>query len=313
MSIDSEDDDTRQTVLVADDEQLNRKVLTDILKADYRVILAKNGAQAIEKAAVHQPDLILLDIIMPDHDGYDVLYKLKARSSTQSIPVIFISALDTEAHEEKGLLLGASDYISKPFRPTLVKARVDNHMQMVRQRKLLEELANLDGLTNIANRRCFENCLAKEWGRAKRNRTPLSLAMIDVDHFKQYNDNYGHGGGDMVLRTVAKALKHALKRPSDKVARYGGEEFVILLPDTDEKGAFELMKALRQAIQALEVAHAFSPTSPVLTISIGGATLTPGEHVEPIALVNRADEALYCAKEAGRNQVIWAGLATSGA
>lgn len=298
-------DDSRQSVLIADDEQLNRKVLTDILKSDYRVILAKNGRQAIEKAVTHQPDLILLDIIMPDHDGFEVLYRLKAKAESQGIPVIFISALDSEADEEKGLLLGASDYISKPFRHTLVKARIDNHMQMVRQRKLLEELANLDGLTNISNRRCFENCLDVEWSRAKRCQSPLSLAMIDVDHFKQYNDNYGHGGGDVVLRSVAKTLKNALKRPSDIVARYGGEEFVIILPDTDQAGALELMKKLHQAIVSLAIPHAYSETSDVVTVSIGVATATPDDSVEASSLLLRADEALYQAKQLGRNKVIW--------
>ncbi len=298
-------EDIRQSVLIADDEQLNRKVLTDILKSDYRVILAKNGCQALDKAVAHQPDLILLDIIMPGHDGFEVLYRLKAKSESQDIPVIFISALDSEADEEKGLLLGASDYISKPFRHTLVKARIDNHMQMVRQRKLLEELANLDGLTNISNRRCFENGLDIEWSRAKRRQSPLSLAMIDVDHFKQYNDNYGHGGGDVVLRSVAKTLKSALKRPSDIVARYGGEEFVIILPDTDQAGAIELMKKLQQAIVSLAIPHAYSETSDVVTVSVGVATTTPDDGTKANSLLLRADEALYHAKQHGRNKVIW--------
>ncbi|WP_198343246.1 GGDEF domain-containing response regulator [Oleiphilus messinensis] len=296
---------TKQKVLIADDERSNRKVLADILQADYTVILAKNGQQVMERAIQHRPDLILLDIIMPEQNGYEIICDLKAHAVTSSIPVIFISALDSVDDEEKGLLLGASDYITKPFRHTLVKARIDNHMQMVCQRKLLEDLVNLDGLTNIANRRCFEEALLTEWQRAQRSGLPISLAMIDVDHFKQYNDNYGHGGGDSVLRIVAKTLRNNLNRPSDNVARYGGEEFVVLLPDTDQTGAAQLLNELRAKIEKLVIPHAFSPTSQYITVSAGGATLIAERESDAFSLVELADNSLYKAKNQGRNQVIW--------
>lgn len=295
----------QQKVLIVDDELLNRKLLADILRDDYRVILAKNGAQAIEKVNKHQPDLILLDIIMPGENGYQVLVTLKSNPQTQDIPVVFISALDTDRDEEKGLVLGATDYISKPFRKSLVKARIDNHMRMVSQRKLLEELANLDGLTNVDNRRCLEQNLDEEWRRAQRHQQPLSLAMLDVDHFKQFNDHYGHGGGDKVLRQVARAMRAQIKRPGDRVARYGGEEFVILLPETTQQDAERIMDKLRQAIVDLKIPHDYSEAGPYLSVSIGGATLMPNEHEEPITLLNKADVSLYRAKNLGRNRVIW--------
>jgi len=275
-----------QKILIVDDELLNRKLLADILRDDYRVILAKNGAQAIEKINKHQPDLILLDIIMPGENGYQVLVTLKSNPQTQDIPVVFISALDTDRDEEKGLVLGATDYISKPFRKSLVKARIDNHMRMVSQRKLLEELANLDGLTNVDNRRCLEQNLDEEWRRAQRNQQPLSLAMLDVDQ-------------------VARAMRAQIKRPGDKIARYGGEEFVILLPETTQQDAERIMDKLRQAIIDLKIPHDYSEAGPYLSVSIGGATLMPNEHEEPITLLNKADVSLYRAKHLGRNRVIW--------
>ncbi|WP_409523144.1 diguanylate cyclase domain-containing protein [Nitrincola sp. MINF-07-Sa-05] len=295
----------QQKILIVDDELLNRKLLADILREDYRVILAKNGEQAVDKVNRHQPDLILLDIIMPGENGYQVLVALKSNPQTQDIPVVFISALDTDRDEEKGLVLGATDYISKPFRKSLVKARIDNHMRMVSQRKLLEELANLDGLTNVDNRRCLEQNLDEEWRRSQRNQQPLSLAMLDVDHFKQFNDHYGHGGGDKVLRQVARTMRSQIKRPGDKVARYGGEEFVILLPETTQQDAEYIMENMRKAIIDLKIPHGYSETGPYLSVSIGGATILPSEREGPVTLLNKADASLYRAKHQGRNRVIW--------
>lgn len=297
--------DTRQKVLIADDEHLNRKVLSDLLGDQYMVILAKNAEQAMEKAYHHQPDLILLDVVMPDRNGFDVLRELKQMPDTQNIPVIFISALDSEDDEEKGLLLGACDYIAKPFRQSLVKARIDIHMQMASQRKLLEELANLDGLTNVANRRCFERHLQDEWKRAQRTQQPLSILLLDIDHFKLYNDNYGHGGGDHVLKKVAKTLQQRLRRPADIVARYGGEEFVVMLPDTDADGGRCLAEGLLTQVERLEIHHGFSPTCPRISISVGGVTTVPNSMDNMRALLDQADTALYEAKRQGRNRAIW--------
>ena len=264
-----------QKVLVADDDAINREVLGDLLKPEYTVLLAKNGAQTLERAARHAPDLILLDVMMPDMDGYEVLRQLRADPQTEHIAVIFISGLDRPEDEANGLKMGASDYIVKPFNPTVVMARVALHLQVVRQRRMLERLANIDGLTELANRRRFDEMYALEWQRARRSGRPLSLALLDIDAFKQYNDRYGHPAGDRALRSVARVAGAAMRRPADLAARYGGEELVLLMPETDEIQARQVVEALCGAVADLHIAHEASAVAPVLTVSVGGATLTP--------------------------------------
>ena len=193
-----------QKVLVADDDAINREVLGELLKPEYTVLLARNGAQTLERAARHLPDLILLDVMMPDMDGYAVLRSLRDDPRTAQISVIFISGLDRPEDEANGLKMGASDYIVKPFNQTVVMARVALHLQVVRQRRMLERLANIDGLTELANRRRFDEMYNLEWQRARRSSRPLSLALLDIDAFKQYNDRYGHPAGDRALRSVAR-------------------------------------------------------------------------------------------------------------
>ena len=292
-------------ILIADDERFNLNVLADLLKPGATVILAKNGIQALERANKQPPDLILLDIIMPEMDGYQVLRQLKNKKTTRDIPVIFISALAEVEDEEKGLLLGAVDYITKPFHPAIVQARVRNHLQIVRQRKLLENVALLDGLTEIPNRRSYNERFAQEWKRAVRNRSPLSLALLDVDYFKQYNDKYGHARGDDALKAIGALLSRLIKRPADFAARFGGEEFVILLPDTAEQGAEQVAESIRSEIEDLHIAHGCSPACGCLTVSIGGATLMPVAADPDQALIETADQMLYEAKKQGRNRVLW--------
>jgi len=294
-----------QKVLVADDDAINREVLGDLLKPEYTVLLARNGAQTLERAARHLPDLILLDVMMPDMDGYEVLRRLRADPHTAQIAVIFISGLDRPEDEANGLKMGASDYIVKPFNQTVVMARVALHLQVVRQQRMLERLANIDGLTELANRRRFDEIFAIEWQRARRNHAPLSLAILDIDAFKQYNDRYGHPAGDRALRSVARVAYGAMRRPTDLAARYGGEELVLLMPDTDAANGRALTEELRQAIVGLGVAHEASPAAPMLTASIGGATLAAGASEAQVELFEAADAELYRAKQAGRNRVIW--------
>jgi diguanylate cyclase (GGDEF)-like protein len=294
-----------QKVLVADDDAINREVLGDLLKPEYTVLLAKNGAQTLERAARHQPDLILLDVMMPDMDGYEVLRQLRADPHTEHIAVIFISGLDRPEDEANGLKMGASDYIVKPFNPTVVMARVALHLQVVRQRRMLERLANIDGLTELANRRRFDEKYALEYQRARRNRQPLSLALLDIDSFKQYNDRYGHPAGDRALRSVARVAGAAMRRPGDLAARYGGEELVLLMPETDAVHARQVVEALCQAVAELRIAHEASTVAPVLTVSVGGATLDAAGAELPADLFEAADAQLYRAKQAGRNRIAW--------
>lgn len=299
---------TSFTLLIVDDEKQNRTLLTELLQDDHRIILSKNGVQALERAREHQPDLILLDALMPEMDGFEVIRALKRDDRTRQIPVIFVSALDSPADEERGLELGAVDYIAKPFHPPIVRVRVRNHLQLVRQRQLLEQLALIDSLTEIPNRRRFAGIYEQEWRRCLRIAGSLSLMVIDVDHFKRYNDDYGHMAGDAALKCVATTIRQALRRPGDFVARYGGEEFVVLLPVTDAVGAQKIAEQIRSLLEEQRIPHAKSgsDTLPWLTVSIGGATLTPETFEVNNELFSLADSHLYEAKRSGRNQVIWA-------
>ena len=297
--------DDVQKVLVADDDAINRQVLSELLKPEYTVVLAKNGAQTLELAARHLPDLILLDVVMPDMDGYEVLRRLRADPQTEHISVIFISGLDRPEDEANGLNMGASDYIAKPFNATVVTARVGLHLQVVRQRRMLERLANIDGLTGLANRRRFDEVYANEWERARRAGRTLSLALLDIDCFKQYNDQYGHPAGDRVLRSVARTAASFMRRPVDLAARYGGEELVLLMPETYAEQARHVVTSLTRAIEQLTIAHCASVVGHVLTVSAGGATLGEGSKETAAELLEAVDNELYRAKHAGRNRVEW--------
>jgi diguanylate cyclase (GGDEF)-like protein len=294
-----------QKVLIVDDDAGNRQVLADLLKPDYTVLLAKNGAQTLERAARHQPDLILLDVMMPDMDGYDVLRRLRADPQTSKIAVIFISGMDRPEDEANGLNMGAADYIAKPLNPTIVMARVALHLEVVRQRRILEQMAHADGLTGLANRRRFDEVYEHEWQRARRSGKPLSVAWIDIDCFKQYNDHYGHPAGDRALRAIARATAACMRRPGDLAARYGGEELVLLMPDTGAVDACALVRSICEAIAALDIAHVQSRVANVLTVSAGGATRVEGSDETAAMMMEAADVQLYRAKNGGRNRVEW--------
>lgn len=294
------------TLLVVDDEKQNRLLLTELFEGEYKIIQAKNGLQALERARSHAPDLILLDVLMPEMDGMATIRALKREDATRNIPVIFITALDSPTDEEQGLNLGAVDYIAKPFHPSIVRVRVRNHLQIVHQRRLLEQLAALDGLTGIPNRRRFDESYALEWRRCQRAGQPLSLVVADVDHFKAYNDTLGHAAGDRVLQEVAAVLRQCARRPGDLAARYGGEEFVLLLPETGAQEAQMLAEELRAKLEARALAHPASPVGASVTLSIGGASTIPTQAEADPAFFPLADAALYQAKASGRNCVRWA-------
>ncbi|CAN7629103.1 diguanylate cyclase [Caballeronia sp. dw_19] len=294
-----------QKVLVVDDAAINRQVLGDLLKTDHTVILAKNGEQALALATQHVPDLILLDVVMPEVSGYDVLNRLKSDPRTAAIAVIFITGLDTPEDEAHGLTLGASDYITKPFNLTVVLARVRCHLQLARQRRMLETLANIDGLTELANRRHFDERYALEWARATRDRQPLSVAILDIDFFKNYNDQAGHAMGDRVLQAVASVLTDGLNRATDLVARFGGEEFALLMPGTGAESALQLAERLREATGRLAMRRLDSTEADRITVSLGGATLRLGNNESAAELLKAADDHLYRAKNEGRNRVVW--------
>jgi diguanylate cyclase (GGDEF)-like protein len=280
-------------------------VLAELLKPEYTVLLAKNGEQALERAARHAPDLILLDVMMPDLNGYEVLRRLRADPQTERISVIFISGLNRPEDEASGLKMGASDYIAKPFNATVVMARVALHLQLVRQRRMLERLANIDGLTELANRRRFDDCMRWNGSAPSATAGRCRWPLLDIDCFKQYNDLYGHPAGDRALRAVARAERPFMRRPADLAARYGGEELVLLLPETAPSMRATWPRTLRASIADLQIAHEASKAGAVVTVSIGGATLGQNGAESAAELLEAADAQLYRAKQGGRNRVEW--------
>jgi PleD family two-component response regulator len=220
----------RGTLLIVDDEPVNVELLVTLLKADFKIETATSGAEALELAQIVKPDLILLDVMMPTMDGFEVCTRLKSNVGTADIPVIFITARSDAEAEACGLELGASDYVTKPISPPIMLARVRNHIAFKKARDALAASALVDGLTGIANRRCFDEALAVECGRVNRHAGLLSLILFDLDHFKALNDTWGHLAGDECLKKVGVVARAALQRSADIVARYGGEEFVCILP-----------------------------------------------------------------------------------
>ena len=288
-----------------DDQIDNIEVLDSILADDYRVLFATNATDALRLSQEQRPDLILLDVVMPDMDGYELCTRLRQNPATRDIPVIFVTARDQDDDEAIGLRRGAVDYLTKPLNPVIVRLRVKSHLELKRYRDYLAEQSKTDGLTGIANRRRFDEYLESQWQYAIRTGTPLSLIMIDVDHFKAYNDLYGHVAGDDCLKTIAQALADALPRRTDLVARYGGEEFACLLPAADHSGALLAAKRLHEQVAARQLQHAHSSTGPFVTISVGVASLYPGRHENDAGiLVELADRRLYHAKQTGRNRVV---------
>lgn len=295
---------TKPTILIVDDTPANIQVLANALHDNYRIKVAASGKAVFEVIAKQgAPDLILLDVMMGGMDGYSVCRILKDNPETQHIPVIFVTARADNADEEHGLRLGAVDYIAKPFHLPIVLARVRNHINLKLKTDLLEAHALLDGLTNIPNRRRFDQVLETEWKRAQRASMPVAAIMFDIDHFKHYNDNRGHRDGDDCLATVAGVLAASVERPADLVARYGGEEFVALLPETDLDGAFAIAERCRANVEARRLPHGHSATSEWVTVSCGVACCRPAACDAPAVLVEQADLQLYRAKASGRNRV----------
>ena len=295
---------SRPKIVVIDDMPVNIRILHAVLARDFDVRCATSGPEGLEVVAKEQPDLVLLDVMMPEMDGYEVCRRLKADAVTAKIPVIFVTALDEVEEEARGLELGAVDYLTKPVTPAIVLARVRTHVELKRLRDRLELMSTTDGLTGIANRRGLDVCLGREWLRAARAKSPLSLIMADIDFFKAFNDHYGHLAGDTCLRKVAQAMAGTATRSADLVARYGGEEFVVVLPDTDAAGARVLAEELRRRVAALGIVHAASAAAGCVTISIGVASLVPDGRDDPSYLILKADEALYQAKDQGRDRVV---------
>ena len=292
----------KPTILVVDDMTTTLLLLHDLLKDTYEVKIAKSGTKALEiLESPNDIDLILLDVEMPDINGYEVCKRIKNNETIKNIPIIFITGRTSQEDEEYGLNLGAIDYITKPFNKTITKLRLKNYLEMKIKNDMLEKLSMYDGLTNIRNRRFFDETFEKTFSEIKRDKKSLAVLMIDIDFFKPYNDNYGHGQGDETLRKVAKALEKTIKRASDFVARYGGEEFVILLKDINKDGVEAVANNLLNAIRELKITHEFSKIENYVTVSIGVSYYNSSSDITKLELLLKADETLYNVKNSGRN------------
>jgi len=296
--------ESKPRVLIVDDERSNINILGNLLVPEFEVLVATDGPSALRRAAGDmRPDLILLDVIMPGMDGHEVCRRLKDDPETHDIPVIFISAMSEEDDEALGLQIGAVDYVTKPFAPAILKMRIRTHVELKRLRDHWQRLSTIDGLTQVANRRAFDDALAAAWRCGVRMQHPVALILADVDHFKAYNDHHGHAAGDLCLKSVAALMSAQVKRACDMVARYGGEEFVCLMPGVDIDGARLIAQRMCDAVRQHGLAHEHPDVADKVSVSLGVAVATPTPELAPESLLAEADQRLYEAKRAGRNRV----------
>ena len=294
-----------EKVLIVDDSVVQAAHLKLILEDEYDVTIAQTAEGGLRRASAGDFSLILLDVVMPGMDGFTLLKKLQEELITRSVPVILITSLTDVSDEQRGLILGAVDYITKPFNPLIVKARVNTHIKLYQYRRQIEQQSMTDQLTGIANRRGYEQQSLTKWQEAIRLRVPISLCMFDIDRFKVYNDTFGHPAGDKVISAVAQTVASRLNRTTDFFARYGGEEFVaVILGDPSER-IFAYLKKIRQAVEDLHIPHDASVAKWV-TVSVGGVTVVPEMGASYDFYLKIADTMLYDAKKRGRNQVVWA-------
>lgn len=294
----------QDNILIIDDSPVQAKMLKSILEDDYTITLANTAEAGLECARNGSFCLVLLDVVMPGIDGFGLLKRLQEEVVTQHTPVILITSLSDVEHEERGLTLGAVDYITKPYHPPIVRARIHTQVKLYRYQQQIEQRAMLDPMTGISNRRSYDACCHQKWQDAIRLGLPLSLCMMDIDKFKVYNDTFGHPAGDKVICSVAQTAHHYLRRSTDFLARYGGEEFVAISIGSETAEVFEQFKRLRQAVEDLHIPH--NPeVSPWVTVSIGGITVQPKQGDVYDTYLKVADAMLYDAKRLGRNRVIW--------
>ena len=291
-------------ILVIDDSAVQAEYLRSILKEEYDVTVCNTAREGLAAAKEGCFGLILLDIVMPDMDGFILLRELKETDLTKHIPVIMLTSLSDVQYEERGLLMGAVDYVAKPFSPVIIRARVNTHIQLYHYQMQFKQQAMVDELTGVANRRRYEGESLSKWREAIRFGMPLSICMFDIDKFKLYNDTFGHPAGDQVISAVAKTASSYFQRSMDLFARYGGEEFIAVFVGSDGHNAFEFLKTIRQAVEDLHIPHC-SPVSQWVTVSVGGVSLIPKVGDSYDTYLKLADTMLYDAKRLGRNRVVW--------
>ncbi|MDZ8035814.1 PleD family two-component system response regulator [Nostoc sp. DedSLP04] len=304
--------ESQSLVLIVDDEPFIRMILRHFLEREgYQIVEAQNGIEAINLFNRLHPDIVLLDAIMPDMDGFECCTQLELLDCNKYTPVLMITGLEDQESVDRAFAVGAMDFVTKPIHWPVLRQRVKRLIQQSQlQQKLeavnleLQRLVTIDGLTQVANRRRFEEYFSQEWQRLKREQRPLSLILCDVDFFKLYNDTYGHRVGDRCLQKIAQAIKDIIKRPGDLVARYGGEEFAVILPNTDTEGATHVADQICRAVQTLAIPHQKSQVSSHVTISVGFTTEIPQPDSDLEEMITAADRALYQAKAAGRDRFV---------
>lgn len=315
----------RVRVLLVDDQLLIIEAIRRMLvgQPDIEFHFVTDGAKAYAAGVEMRPTVILQDLVMPGSDGFELIRQYRTDAGLRPVPVIVLSAKEDPKLKAHSFAVGANDYLVKLPDPVELLARIRYHsaayisrlerdeaFRFLResQQKLadanlqLQKLAALDGLTGIGNRRAFDDAVLREWQRGQRTKKPLSMLLCDVDHFKLYNDEFGHQAGDMCLKKVAAVLTEQLKRPADIAARYGGEEFAVVLPETSLEGALKLAESCRAKLENLALEHP-ETNAGVVTMSIGVASLVPVPEHSAADLIASADRALYEAKASGRNCV----------
>jgi len=312
-------------ILIVDDVEANLISLRAILKNPELIIYeAESGHKALKILIQEDIDIVLLDVQMPDINGFEVAELMRDNIKTKDIPIIFITAINKEeSYMFKGYELGAVDYLHKPINSDILRSKVNVFVKLQVQSKIIEarteelrkkivllekaekelyKLTRMDQLTGINNRRGFDENVELEWRRAIRNNISLTLLMIDIDYFKNFNDTYGHVEGDECIRKVATSISNSLKRPFDHAARYGGEEFAVLLPETDVIGGEKIAETIRKNIEDLKIENKLEGLSEVVTVSIGVASITPTSESQKDELIEKSDGAMYEAKVNGRNR-----------
>lgn len=299
-------------ILIVDDDFFVRKLLSRyLLQEHYRIAEASNGREALEIYLGSHPDLILLDAVMPEMDGFEFCLHLKRIPDSVHTPVLMITGLEDQQSVDRAYDSGAADYVTKPIHWATLRQRVRRLIEESNLRRQLEaanlelrRLTIIDSLTQLANRRRFDEYLEQEWGRALREQTSVSLILCDIDCFKVLNDTYGHQTGDICLQRISEAIHQSVGRTVDLVARYGGEEFVVVLPNTPGQGAVQVAERICNAVKALKIPNRRSPLGQFVTVSCGVAATIPNSFLVPSKLIEAADQALYQAKEAGRDRVV---------
>lgn len=294
-----------EKILIVEDDRLYAARLKKILEDEYEVTIVETAEEGLYYIGTDDYSLVMADIILPGMDGFTMLKRLQEEFMTESVPVILFTSLDDVESEQRGLMMGAVDYIRKPCHPMVLKARIKTHIKLYNYRRQVEHQSRTDQLTGVANRRQHDYYSVVKWSEAARLKIPFSVCMFDIDRFKVYNDTFGHPEGDKVINAVAKTASRYLQRSTDFFGRYGGEEFVALMLGDNARMAFEHQKKIRQAIEDLHIPHPDS-VSPWVTVSIGGVTVIPEPGSSYSFYLKIADTMLYDAKNAGRNRVIWA-------